>query len=153
MPSLLAWMRTCPCQSTGSQQLLQQGISSLFRSTIQVGTGGSSLRGERLRKTRPSSCVLCLAGTTYAYVWRIEKTLGETDLAVFGESLFVRVLPSLKLSVISKTLKSIDGETPNPNGCYSELLLLHLTGTKFWCWYWRTHFRRAPTEQFVKLFE
>lgn len=36
--------------------------------------------------------------------------------------LLFRVFPPLKLPVTRKILKSMDGETPNQIGCYSELL-------------------------------
>lgn len=53
------------------------------------------------------------------------------DLAGFGERLFFRVLASLKLTVISKTLKSIDGQAPNQIVCYSAMLLLYWMRRKF----------------------
>lgn len=51
------------------------------------------------------------------------RTLSGMDLAGVGERLFFRTLVSFSEV---KALKSMDGETPNLIGCYSELLLLLL---------------------------
>lgn len=42
--------------------------------------------------------------------------LCEMDLAGFGDRRFFKVLSSLKLSVITKILESIDGEISKSNG-------------------------------------
>ena len=51
------------------------------------------------------------------HMWVGSKTGkdAERHLTGFGESLICRVLASPKLSVRTKTIKSIDGETPKPN--------------------------------------